>query len=214
MVTLSGTSYTSTQPKHDGSQPSEYDQLSVIPISSDQFKQVIPDPENDDESSVFAREKSPTRLGHKDTFGESVKTSVLKLANEFRENSTLLIGLRGSNIPDGKIALLVIEAVATRSKSLASTKSILRHVNGLLQFYLDTRSEMSVTLTGESSLVLIHDYLESLTDEAELSQPPGNTRSQSGPKRWGLIGPLQTLWSYPLQRWIPTRNQNRHMPWI
>ena len=116
----------------------------------------------------------PSRLGPNGTSGENIKNSALAIANEFRENSTLLNGLRESDIPDDKTPLLVLEAGTARSKSLASAKNILRRVNGLLQFYLDTRNETSAALTVESSLALIRDYLESLAERGRTVPAAGN----------------------------------------
>ena len=119
---------------------------------------MIPGHENDDdENSLFAREKAIARLWRMGAFGESVETSVLDGQLVSREKPTILTSMMGSGVPEEELSLLAIESVATRSKSTASTNAILRHVNGLLQFYLDTRIETSVTLTGVSSLVLIHD---------------------------------------------------------
>ena len=115
---------------------------------------------------------------------------MLALDNELRENSTILTGLRDSNIPDGKIALLVLEAVTTRSKSLAPTKNILRRVNGLLQFYLDTRNETSASLTGESSLVLIHNYLEPLAERGRTVPAAGKHALIAWAEALGIDWPL------------------------
>ena len=60
MVTLSGTSYASSQPKLDLSQPSEFDHEPTIRAELD--TQVIPDTANGDENSDFAREMGPPPL--------------------------------------------------------------------------------------------------------------------------------------------------------
>ena len=66
----------------------------------------------------------------------------------------------------------------------------MRHVNGLLQFYLDTRNETSVTLTGETSLVLPHDYLESLTERGRAAPSAGKHAIDARPEALGIDWPL------------------------
>ena len=194
MVTSTSTNYPSSQDRSQASQPSEHSAQQAPQLVTPIYTEAIPEPETDDES-VFTREKSPTGLDRKDTFSEDVERSVITLANEFRDTSSPLAGLTNSKIPDDKIALLVIEAVTTRSKSLAPTKSILRHVNGMLQFYLDTRNETSVALTGESSLVLIRDYLESLSERGRTVPAAGRHALTVWPETLGSIGP-STIHSY------------------
>ena len=125
MVTISGTSYASAYNTFSTCERSEPATCLTNKQPPPTIEHAIPDREVEDGYSVFARENPPTRLGPGDTFGETVKSSVLTLATEFRETSTLLTGLRGSQIPGGKIALLFLEAVTTRSKSLESAKLIL-----------------------------------------------------------------------------------------
>ena len=96
------------------------------------------------------------------------------MANGCAKTSTLLMGLGESQIPDAKMTLLVLEAAALRSKSLRSTRSVLEHVRGIIRFYLDTRDETAVTLTGETSLALLRDFLESLADRCRTA--PGAAR--------------------------------------
>ena len=54
-----------------------------------------------------------------------------------------------------------------RRKSPASARGVIRGVSGLIQFYLDTRDESNptgVALTGDSSVVLLQDYIESVAE--------------------------------------------------
>lgn len=69
-----------------------------------------------------------------------------------------------ANVPQGKLALLVIEAISVRAKSTSAMKTIVRFVAGLVKFYLEVRQETKVELTGPQSLVLLRDYLESLAE--------------------------------------------------
>ena len=102
LVTISGPSCSSTQWAHDTDASSAIATSSVRERAPLELEPGIPGTEPDEEYSVYSRERSPTRLGTKDTFGESIKTSVVLLANEFRGTSSLLIGLKGSEIPEEK----------------------------------------------------------------------------------------------------------------
>ena len=106
----------------------------------------------------------PSQLGTNDTFEESAKAAVLDQPGEFIDSATLLQGLRDSEIAPWKTPLLIIEAVTALANSSSSAKSITKHFKGLISFYLDTRNESAVTLTGDGPLVLLRDYLESLKE--------------------------------------------------
>ena len=69
-----------------------------------------------------------------------------------------------AQVPNGKITLLVIEAISLRAKSAPAMKGIAKHVSGLVRFYLGHRDETQFQLTGPESVVLIHDYLESVAE--------------------------------------------------
>ena len=146
-VTVSGSRCSSTQRTQD----TDYGIVPELSASQGRSPCYVNDdisqPEIDEKYSMFSREPSPPRLGAKDTFGASFKKSALLLASEFRETSPLLIGMKDTNIPDDKVSLLVLEAVTARAKSVAPTRNVLRHVDGLLQFYLDARSESNITLS-------------------------------------------------------------------
>ena len=190
MVTFSGTSHTGAHSASDTPQSSKFEPCLTDNKPPPTIVQVIPGPGNDGEFSVFTREQPPTRLCSKDTFGESVESSVLTLSNEFRETSMLLTGVRESQIPDDMITLLVIESVTTRPKLIASTKLIIRLVIVLLQFYLDTRNETSATLTGGSSMVLIRDYLESLAERGRTVASSGKHAPAVWSEALGIDWPL------------------------
>ena len=97
-------------------------------------------------------------------FGENAKHTAWELASEFSETSNLLTGMYKEQVPKDKITLLVIEAISVRAKSSATLKSVAKHVSGLVRFYLETRDESKFQLTGDDSLILLHDYLESLAE--------------------------------------------------
>ena len=117
-----------------------------------------------DTESLFPREGSPSKLGGRKEFDVNIKNAAWELASEFSSTSSLLLGMYKAQVPKDKIALLVIEALSLRAKSTATMEGIVKHVSGLVLFYLDTREESKVQLAGGDSLVLIHDYLESLAE--------------------------------------------------
>ena len=42
-------------------------------------------------------------------------------------------------------------------------RGVIKHVGGLVRFFIDVSADSGVELTGEKSIVLLHDYIESLT---------------------------------------------------
>ena len=82
-------------------------------------------------------------------------------------------GYGARRFPRWGTTLLVIEAGGTCSKSLAMTKSIVKHVNGIVRFYLDPRSESAAALNGDGSLAPLRDYLESLSEPGRTTPAPG-----------------------------------------
>ena len=68
------------------------------------------------------------------------------------------------HVPKGEITLLIIEAISLRAKSTAAMKGVINRVSGLVSFYLETREESKFQLTGEDSVVILRDYLESLAE--------------------------------------------------
>ena len=82
----------------------------------------VPTFESFGESSLLHRPISHSKLGTSNTFDDSVKGSVLELANEFTDSPTLLRSLRASQIAPGETALLIIEDVTARAKPANSAK--------------------------------------------------------------------------------------------
>ena len=78
-----------------------------------------------EDGSVVTRGKSPTKLGARNTLGNAIKSEAIDLANEFTESSSLPRSTLLESLTQQKTSLLATEAVTTRSKSIASTKSIL-----------------------------------------------------------------------------------------
>ena len=94
------------------------------------------------------------------TFDKDLKEKVWEIAQKFSESPGMLLRLRKSGLSRGRIVVLTTEAVAQRCKTATCTKSTARDVSALVRFYLDNRPADNITLTGEASVVLLHDYLE------------------------------------------------------
>ena len=94
------------------------------------------------------RPNFPSRLGDINAFDDTTKDPAHGLPGEFTDSATLLRRLRGSEIANGETALLAIEDVTSRAKSANSAKSITEHIRGLINFYIDARSESAATLAG------------------------------------------------------------------
>ena len=106
-------------------------------------------------------------------FGLDIRQAAWRLADELSNTSALLIGFHDAKLNKERITALTIEALTRRCKSPDSTHAAIKNVSELLQFFLDARGEPNpdgVTLTGDSSVVLLRDYLESVSDRG-LSVP-------------------------------------------
>ena len=103
MDTISGTSYAIAHHTSDTLKRSAHETCLTRKKPPPTIAPAIPEPEHDGDDSVFTRGKSQTRLGSKDTFDANAKHSVLMMAHGFRETSTLLIGLRESQIQGERI---------------------------------------------------------------------------------------------------------------
>lgn len=98
--------------------------------------------------SIASRANSPSELLGNYTFEDTATSSVLELPNGFADTSSLLQGIRESQIPPGGNKP-VADDVTSREKSVNDAKSTIKHVKGLINFYLDTRNESAATLTGD-----------------------------------------------------------------
>ena len=68
--------------------------------------------------------------------------------------------LRNSSVV--KRADIAFKALKGRLKTVASIKSALNHVNGFISFFWDNSLDDTASLTGEGSVLALHDYFESL----------------------------------------------------
>ena len=83
-----------------------------------------------------------------------------------------------------------------RRHSPASTSGVIRNLSGVIRFLLETRdgSKPGITLAGDTSVVLLRDYLQSVEERARAV--PGavktslNTRSEALGVPWPLDNPL------------------------
>ena len=114
--------------------------------------------------SVFPRDEPPPKLGDESEFGDNPNQTTWGSANEFATTSELLSGMYKANDPQGKIALLAIEAISVRAKSACAMKTIAKHVADAVRFYLGARQETNVEVTGPQSLAILRDYIEPLAE--------------------------------------------------
>lgn len=120
------------------------------------------------------------RLGGGDTPDESVEHSAFGQSYDFRDAPNPLAGIRGSGIPGGVVDIIAAESSDTRSESMASTKSILRLVNGLLQFCFEGRGETSACVTRGQRMALSAASLNPYRGDGDPPWPMGNTRLKYG----------------------------------
>ena len=135
-------------------------------ISSAQLSPPIDDTplgsEFDDDfaESLCSTPHAATLKSGKPPFDVELKTAVWDLALNFAETPPRLCAFRKTGVAKERIITLTLEAVMQQCKSVSKTKHTVKNVTGLVRYFLDFRSDEKVTLTGESSLVLIRDYLE------------------------------------------------------
>ena len=80
-----------------------------------------------------------------------------------------------------------------RRKSPAATRNIVKNFGSIVQFFLDTRDETNpsgCSLTGEGSVILLRDFLESFDDRGRTV--PGAVKSSliTWPDALGVPWPL------------------------
>ena len=151
----------------------------TVPTPTTQFWQDPAPVDSDDESmpshravddvepSIFEAVSTRSSLNERKpnhVFDPALKQTIWELAQNFAETSGLLCNLRKSGVAKERIVVLTIEAIMKHSKTASGAKLVVKNVNGLLRYFLDARSSGDVTLTGEKSVVLIHDYLEHAAD--------------------------------------------------
>ena len=106
-------------------------------------------------------------ISSKPAFDRKLRQSVWLLAEEFSGVSTILQGFHRAKLNKVRITALTLEALMHRCKSPASTRNTVKNVGALIKFFPDTRDESNpswCSLTGEGSVVLLRDFLESVED--------------------------------------------------
>ena len=69
-------------------------------------------------------------------------------------------------------------------------KGIIKHVSGLIKFYIDTIDESKSQLTGEGSVILLRDYLESLAERSRTVPAAAKHASSVWSEALGVDWPL------------------------
>ena len=90
--------------------------------------------------------------------------TVWDLSSEFGKKPTLISGLYSPQVPKQRIIQLVIETVTLRAKSLATMRGVIKNARAIVRFYIETSADTGIELTGEKSIVFLHDYVESLAE--------------------------------------------------
>ena len=131
--------------------------------------------------------------GVKQGFGSKLREALWLLDEEFSHTSTLLRGIYKTNLNKERIVAITIDALTQRCKSPASTRGVIRNVNGLIDFFLENRNDGNppgFTLTGENSAVLLRDYIESAAGRG--LEVPGavKTSISARPEALGINLPL------------------------
>ena len=173
--------------------------LEIVP----QFVPGIPPPVSDDEEdgelaehaeSDYSRPPTPVGKSYKHVFDTALKDKVWVPAANFAETSTRLLSLRKAGTSRERIIILTLEAVMQQCKSADGMKSAVKHVASLIRFFLGKQSDEQVTLAGETSLVLLHDFLEQAASRGR-TVPPTIRHSING---WAKALEIEWPLDHPL----------------
>ena len=143
--------------------------------------------------SPTSRSHATAPVGATQAFDSQLREAVWLLAEEFSNTSTLLLGFYEAKLNKERIIALTIEALMQRCKSPASTRGVIRNVKGLIRFYLENRDESNpsgITLTGDSSVVLLRDYIESVADRGRTVPGAVKTSLSTWSEALGISWPL------------------------
>ena len=154
----------------------------------------LPPPSDDGSLSPASRSQVTDPGGVNQGFDPKLREAVWLLAEEFPNTSTLLHGFYKTNLNKGRIVALTFEALMRRCKSPASTRGVVRNVKGLITFPLENRDDENptgFTLTGESSVALFHDYIESTADRGRTVPGAVRTSLSTWAESLGIDWPLE-----------------------
>ena len=98
--------------------------------------------------------------------------------------------MRKAQAQKGEIVLLAIEAISVRARPPSAIRSIIKHVAGLIDLYLETRGETKADLTGDQPLVLVREYLESLAEIGRAAPAAAKRALAVRPEALGVDWPL------------------------
>ena len=157
----------------------------------------IPPPPDDGGESPASRAQLSAMDSGKPDFGQRPRQASWPLAEEFPDTPKLLRGIHDAKLNKGRITALTLDALMRRCKSPASALGVIKNAIRLIQVILDPRGESNpddITLTGEASVVLLRDYLESVDDRCRTVpgavETPLITRSAALGAPWPLGNPL------------------------
>ena len=153
----------------------------------------VPPPPDDGSESPLSNAQLSTLDSRKQAFDPKIRQALWLLAEEFSGSSTLLRGFRDAKLNKERIASLTLEALAHRRKSPAAARGVIKNASGLIQFPIDSRGEShpeGVALTGDASVVLLRDYLESVADRCRTVPGAVKTSLSTWPDALGAPWPL------------------------
>ena len=97
-----------------------------------------------------------------------------------------------AKIDKERITILTLKALMQRRKSPAPTRGVPRNVSGPVRFFLETRgdSKPGIALAGDSSVVLLHDHLQSAAERGRTVPGSVKTSLNTRPEALGVPWPL------------------------
>ena len=135
-------------------------------------------------------------------FDQKLKQDVWLLAGEFSDSPTLLKGPHTAKIDKEHITILTLDALMQRCTSMASTRGVIRNVSRPIRFFLETRddSKPGVKLAGDTSVVLLRDYIQSVAERCRTVPCAVKRRLIRGLRPSAYRGRSTARWLVPLRR--------------
>ena len=152
----------------------------------------IPPPPDDGSESPLSNTQHSTAMAGKQGYDPKLKQDLWLLAEEFPDPPTLIKGFHTAKLDRGRITILTIEALMRRCKSPASNRGVIKNVSGLVKFLLDTRGGLKpgIALTGDTSVVLLRDYLQSVAERGRAVPGAVKTSLSTWSETLGVPWPL------------------------
>ena len=118
-----------------------------------------------EDDAIMIRHPPPTRPGDGDTLETEMETSICELAAEFDGFSQRLRALSNAQIGPDRAAVLMVEALMSNRRPIASAKTVTRHVRPYVDCFYEIRpSAASASITVEGSIIALDGFFESLRD--------------------------------------------------